>query len=350
MLAAGLGPDLVLLDVCMPGIDGVETARRLKAAHPASTIVLLSTARLEDRAADLASCGAVAFVPKEAFGPAMLRRVWDEHGGRFRDLRFGLAAPPRENQSVAGSATGRRPRIVVPCLGVDCDGQGPSERRDAVGHVREPGAGAPRRLDVAADSVVFDLEVELVLVLPHAYHGTDVRAGVLADILERFQAAEVDGRLDLLRIAADRRGLELRRRGSAPRDAGESFPKPELAEDGRIQSLGEVSELVQDLLELGAEVRKPESNLRIRLGELCGHPDPDAQCDEMLLRAVVKIALDPAALDVSCRHDAGARCAEIRAWWTPARSADDRSRARGAAPDRRRRGAPGLYRAPSRAR
>jgi two-component system invasion response regulator UvrY len=81
-LADELGPNLVLVDVCMPGIDGLETARRLTASHPASAIVLISTASLQGRASELASCGAAAFIRKEDFGPAMLRRLWSEHGRR----------------------------------------------------------------------------------------------------------------------------------------------------------------------------------------------------------------------------------------------------------------------------
>jgi len=83
-LADELRPDLVLLDVCMPGIDGVETARRLHASHPALTIVLISTASVEDVAPGFASCGASAFIRKECFGPAALRRLWSEHGDPSR--------------------------------------------------------------------------------------------------------------------------------------------------------------------------------------------------------------------------------------------------------------------------
>ena len=81
-LADVLRPDLVLLDVCMPGIDGVETARRLRASHPDSTIVLISTASYDDVSAGLTSCGAEAFARKEDLGPAMLLRLWTEHGRR----------------------------------------------------------------------------------------------------------------------------------------------------------------------------------------------------------------------------------------------------------------------------
>jgi DNA-binding NarL/FixJ family response regulator len=77
-LVERLAPDLVLVDVRMPGLDGFETARRLHARRPSATVVLVSADELADRDPD--ACGAAALVPKKGFGCATLRRIWDEHG------------------------------------------------------------------------------------------------------------------------------------------------------------------------------------------------------------------------------------------------------------------------------
>jgi DNA-binding NarL/FixJ family response regulator len=75
-----LEPDLVLLDVRMPELDGVETATRLHALHPAAVIVLISVDVPVNLPAGLSACGAAEFVRKQDFGPALLRRVWQAHG------------------------------------------------------------------------------------------------------------------------------------------------------------------------------------------------------------------------------------------------------------------------------
>lgn len=76
-LVARVQPQLVLVDVRMPGMNGVETARRLSAAHPELVIVLIS---LEGRPSAAAESGAATFVPKQEFGPSRLKGLWRAYG------------------------------------------------------------------------------------------------------------------------------------------------------------------------------------------------------------------------------------------------------------------------------
>ena len=74
-VAAEVLPDLVLMDVNLPGIDGIEATRRLRAAADAPVVMLLST--YDESDVDYADCGAAAYVPKSSFGPDRLASIWD---------------------------------------------------------------------------------------------------------------------------------------------------------------------------------------------------------------------------------------------------------------------------------
>ena len=75
-LAELLRPDLMVIDVTMPGIGGIEAARRIVARHPDAVAVLVSTYAEEDLPPAAHSCGAVGYIHKENFGPGSLRDVW----------------------------------------------------------------------------------------------------------------------------------------------------------------------------------------------------------------------------------------------------------------------------------
>jgi two-component system, NarL family, invasion response regulator UvrY len=73
-----LAPELVLMDIHLPGISGIEATRRIRAAHPGVVVVLLSTYTAEDLPADARDCGALAYLNKEDFQPEVLERIWVE--------------------------------------------------------------------------------------------------------------------------------------------------------------------------------------------------------------------------------------------------------------------------------
>ncbi len=72
-------PDLVLMDINLPGINGIEATRRIVAERPGTVVVLMSTYTAEDLPADATSCGAAGYVHKEDLFPDVLRDTWDAH-------------------------------------------------------------------------------------------------------------------------------------------------------------------------------------------------------------------------------------------------------------------------------
>ena len=76
-MAADLHPDLVLMDINMPGINGIEATSRIVADAPEAVVFLCSTYERSDLPEEAGESGARAYINKEELGPAVLRDLWD---------------------------------------------------------------------------------------------------------------------------------------------------------------------------------------------------------------------------------------------------------------------------------
>ncbi len=78
------GPDLILIDVHMPGMSGIEMAKKLRASGSSSVVVLISAQDVTELPAAAQLCGAAAVMRKQELGRATLRKLWAEHSDKRR--------------------------------------------------------------------------------------------------------------------------------------------------------------------------------------------------------------------------------------------------------------------------
>lgn len=72
-------PDLVLMDINMPGIGGCEASRRITSTHPRTVVLLVSTYDADALPSDATTCGAAEYVHKEDLGPDVLEAAWSRY-------------------------------------------------------------------------------------------------------------------------------------------------------------------------------------------------------------------------------------------------------------------------------
>jgi DNA-binding NarL/FixJ family response regulator len=77
-LAEDMRPNLVLMDINMPEMGGIEATRQIMAELPDTVVILCSTYGVGDLPPEAKTSGARAYVHKEQLDATTIRRLWDE--------------------------------------------------------------------------------------------------------------------------------------------------------------------------------------------------------------------------------------------------------------------------------
>jgi DNA-binding NarL/FixJ family response regulator len=96
-------PDVVLMDLRMPRVDGVEATRRIKAAHPSVQIVVLTTYSDDESVFAALQAGARGYLTKDAGADEIARAIDAVRGG---DAQLD---PSVQRRLVDALATGAQP-------------------------------------------------------------------------------------------------------------------------------------------------------------------------------------------------------------------------------------------------
>jgi len=109
-----LAPDVVLMDLSMPGVDGVEAIRRLRADGSTAPVVVLTSFAEAERVRSAVDAGAVGYLLKDSEPGDVLDAVRAAAAGHAPlDPRVARALLPSSDRHQAGPTLSQRERQVL---------------------------------------------------------------------------------------------------------------------------------------------------------------------------------------------------------------------------------------------
>jgi len=104
--AGKLVPDVIILDINLPSLDGGELARRLRRTVPGAKIIAFSVHASPEYVVRMAHCGAHGYVVKDSPSAKLVEAVRHVHGG-------GLYFPPEMSDAILAPGTGEAARATA---------------------------------------------------------------------------------------------------------------------------------------------------------------------------------------------------------------------------------------------
>ena len=81
--ASQLEPDMVLMDVYMPGIGGIDAAEEIKATRPSTLMVLISSTHPDELPPRASGASVDGVIWKSVLDPRLLDEIWIRHEGKI---------------------------------------------------------------------------------------------------------------------------------------------------------------------------------------------------------------------------------------------------------------------------